>query len=301
MSSHVTSRAGERPSAFGFLPFNYRPPKPRSSGVTEVRGPYYTAVGRSYFEDLFDAYGWAIDIFKFGAGSFTLMADVALNAVIELAHAHNIRVSTGGFLEWVLVKSPHLVDDYLRRVKEVGFDTIEVSSGYIAVSNDDLVALTQRALDHGLAVKPEVNVQFGAGGGVATPEELEAEGHRDVSWAIDLAQRYLDIGIDMVMVESEGITENVRTWRTDVVVELVKEIGLEHLVFEAADPRVFSWYIKTFGPSTNLFVDHSQIVMLESLRSGTWGESGLFGRVIGVPPAGSGSDARPKGEHNAQG
>jgi phosphosulfolactate synthase (CoM biosynthesis protein A) len=51
-------------------------------------------------------------------------------------------------------------------------------------------------------------------------------------------------------------------------------------VFEAADPEVFAWYIKTYGPEVNLFVDHSQIVQLECLRSGIWGIQSLWGRVF---------------------
>jgi phosphosulfolactate synthase (CoM biosynthesis protein A) len=50
-------------------------------------------------------------------------------------------------------------------------------------------------------------------------------------------------------------------------------------MFEAADPEVFAWYIKTCGPEVNLFVDHSQIVQLEALRSGIWGTKSLWGRV----------------------
>ena len=42
-------------------------------------------------------------------------------------------------------------------------------------------------------------------------------------------------------------------------------------MFEAADPEVFAWYVKNYGAEVNLFVDHSQIVQLESLRSGLWG------------------------------
>ena len=83
----------------------------------------------------------------------------------------------------------------------------------------------------------------------------------------------------MIMIESEGITENVRSWRTDVVAKVINELGLEQVMFEAADPEVFSWYIKHYGPEINLFVDHSQIVQLECLRSGIWGTSSLWGRV----------------------
>jgi phosphosulfolactate synthase (CoM biosynthesis protein A) len=86
------------------------------------------------------------------------------------------------------------------------------------------------------------------------------------------------------MIESEGITENVRRWRTDVVARLAAEFDLQRLMFEAADPAVFSWYVKTFGPEVNLFVDHSQIVQLECLRSGIWGTSDTWGRVLALGP-----------------
>jgi phosphosulfolactate synthase (CoM biosynthesis protein A) len=34
------------------------------------------------------------------------------------------------------------------------------------------------------------------------------------------------------------------------------------------------------GPEVNLFVDHSQIVQLETLRRGIWGTKSLWGRVL---------------------
>ena len=84
----------------------------------------------------------------------------------------------------------------------------------------------------------------------------------------------------MIMIESEGITENVNTWRTDAVARIINALGLEMPMFEAADPEVFDWYIKNYGPEVNLFVDHSQIVQLECLRSGLWGTKSLWGRVL---------------------
>jgi phosphosulfolactate synthase (CoM biosynthesis protein A) len=83
------------------------------------------------------------------------------------------------------------------------------------------------------------------------------------------------------MIESEGITEDVPEggWRTDVAARLADELGLERVMFEAADPDVFSWYVRTFGPDVNLFVDHAQVVQLECLRSGVWGTSETWGRV----------------------
>jgi len=63
------------------------------------------------------------------------------------------------------------------------------------------------------------------------------------------------------------------------VARVVDALGLEHVMFEAADPEVFAWYVKSYGPEVNLFVDHSQIVQLECLRCGIWGTNELWGRV----------------------
>jgi phosphosulfolactate synthase (CoM biosynthesis protein A) len=156
---------------------------------------------------------------------------------------------------------------------------VEISSGFITVPLDDLVSLVRKVSDLGMKPKPEVGIQFGAGG-ASSVEELEAEGTTDPSQAIRAAKRYLDAGAHLIMIESEGITENVRKWRTDVVARIANELGLEKVMFEAADPEVFSWYIKNFGPEVNLFVDHSQVVQLECLRSGIWGTKSTWGRVV---------------------
>ena len=109
---------------------------------------------------------------------------------------------------------------------------------------------------------------------------MEAEGTRDPDWVIQQSKRLLDAGASMIMVESEGITENVKRWRSDVVAKFVGAIGIERLMFEAAEPEVFGWYVKNYGPDVNLFVDHSQIVQLECIRSGIWGTKSLWGRIM---------------------
>ena len=130
-----------------------------------------------------------------------------------------------------------------------------------------------------MKAKPEVGVQFGAGGATAAAE-LKAEGVRDPEWAISQARRFLEAGAYMIMVESEGVTENVDPWRTEIPAKFVNALGPDKLMFEAADPEVFAWYIKNYGPEVNLFVDHSQIVQLETLRRGIWGPKALWGRVL---------------------
>jgi phosphosulfolactate synthase (CoM biosynthesis protein A) len=203
----------------------------------------------------------------------------AVKDLLDLCHLNNVVVSTGGFIEYVLTQGPAAVDRYIAECKEFGFDIIEISSGFIVVPMDDLLRLVEKVQKAGLKPKPEVGIQFGAGGATASAE-LQAEGTRDPEWAIRQAKRFVDAGAYQIMIESEGITENVPVWRTDVVAKIVNALGLEKPMFEAADPEVFAWYIKNYGPDVNLFVDHSQIVQLESLRSGIWGTKSLWGRVI---------------------
>jgi phosphosulfolactate synthase (CoM biosynthesis protein A) len=265
--------------AFGFIRVNDRPPKPRTRGVTEIRGPYYTPVGTRYLEDIFETMGGYIDVLKFAGGSFSLMPRQAVSRLLEVCHENNVLVSTGGFIEYVLTQGPAAVDQYIQECKALGFDIIEISSGFITIATDDWLRLVEKVQKAGMKAKPEVGIQFGAGGATSTAE-LAAEGTRDPDWAISQAKRFIDAGAYMIMIESEGITENVDAWRTDVVSKIINAIGLEKPMFEAADPEVFSWYIKNYGPEVNLFVDHSQIVQLESLRSGIWGTKSLWGRIL---------------------
>lgn len=269
----------ENGRAFSFLPLNNREGKPRKRGITEIRGPYYAPMGKRYLEDVLDTMGDYVDILKFAGGSFSLMPRKEVKALIGLCHNFDVKVDTGGFIEHVLTLGTEAVERYIQECRSLEFDIIEISSGFISVPADDLLRLTEMVRKAGLEPKVEVGIQFGAGG-ASVVEELETEGTSDPDWAIQRAKRHLDAGASMIMVESEGITESVRTWRTDVISRFIRELGLEQTMFEAADPDVFGWYIKNYGPEVNLFVDSSQIVQLECLRSGLWGTKDLWGRVL---------------------
>jgi phosphosulfolactate synthase (CoM biosynthesis protein A) len=271
--------APEDPRTFSFLRMNHRPSKPRKTAITEIRGPYYTPMGKRYLEDILETMGAYIDSLKFAGGSFSLMPVPALKQIIEICHSHDVLVSTGGFLEYVIAQGAPAVASYLRECRDLGFDIVEISCGFITIPMDDWLRLVEKVSQAGLRPKPEVGIQFGAGGGTAAGE-LETEGTRDPEWAIGQMKRLLDAGAELIMVESEGITENVKTWRSDVTAKFIAAIGLEHLMFEAADPEVFSWYVRNYGPSVNLFVDHSQIVQLECLRAGIWGTKSTWGRIL---------------------
>ena len=264
---------------FQFLNMNEREDKPRKRGITEIRGPYYTPMGPRYLRDVLETMGHYVDSLKYAGGSFTLMPRDKVKELNDIAHEHDVLVSTGGFMEYVLTQGKDAVDQYIKECKDVGFDIIELSAGFITIPTDDWLRLIEKVKSAGLKAKPEVGIQFGAGG-ASTPEALESEGTIDPDWAISQAKRFLEAGAYMIMMESEGITEEVREWRTAVPAKFVEALGLENVMFEASDPQVFAWYIKNYGPEVNVFVDHSQIVQLECTRSGIWGTSSLWGRVL---------------------
>lgn len=225
--------------------------------------------------------GHHVDGLKFAGGSFALFPEDKLRELIDLAHQYGVYVSTGGWIEHVLTQSdPHTaVDKYLKQCKSLGFDVLEVSTGFLSIPPDDWLRLVDKVQEAGLKAKPEIGIQFGAGGDTAAGE-LESMGTSDPSKIVNLGKRFInELGVERLMIESEGITENVTSWRTDVIQNILRELPSENVMFEAADPKVFNWYIREFGADVNLFVDHSQIVQLSCLRMGIWGMADTFGKI----------------------
>ena len=150
-------------------------------------------MGKRYLQDLLETMGAYADSLKFAGGSFALMPMTALAELLDLCHEHNVLVSTGGFLEHVLTEGAEAVARYIQECRDVGFDVIEISCGFITIPADDWLRLIEKVQEAGLKAKPEVGIQFGAGGATKA-EELEAEGTRDPRWCIQLAQRFLSPG-----------------------------------------------------------------------------------------------------------
>src|SRR3972149_6255524 len=153
--------------SFPFLKFNELPEKPRFSGVTEIRGPYYTPMGKSYLQDILETMGEYVDALKFAGGSFTLMPRKAVKDLIELCHSYDVIVSTGGFIERVLTLGPDAVDKYIDQCKALEFDIVEISSGFITLPTDDWIRLFGEEQKTGL--KKKTGKGNAVGGGRAGP------------------------------------------------------------------------------------------------------------------------------------
>ena len=147
-----------------------------------------------------------------------------------------------GFIEHLLTHPSPVatIEKYLLKCKELGFDVIELSKGFLSLPGDDWIRLVEMVQKHKMEPKPELGIAFGAGGDT---EGIQATS--DVSGLIVQARKFSEMGVNTMMVESEGITENVGSnWRTDVVTRIAQELPLEKMMFEAADPKVFTWYVR---------------------------------------------------------
>ena len=262
--------------AFDFVEISEVPPKPRKTGVIEIRGPYYAPTTIGYVKDLLEMWGDYIDGFKFAGGSMRLLSVDMVKSIHKICHDHEVYVSTVGFVEHIIVQGPDAVDRYLEECKSLGFDIVEVSSGLAPIPLKDKVEIVKQVKKMGMIPKPEISLMIGAGAGthiVGYKPKL-----RSVDDLMEEARAHLKAGAHIMMLESEGITEDLppSKWRTDVIKKLVSEFGFESWMFESSDPPVFKWYLKNFGSNVNLFIDHSQIVEYTAWRTKLWGDPEIW-------------------------
>ena len=272
--------------AFDFVELRRLPPKPRRSGVVEIRGPYYTSVTAGYLSDLLDDWSEYFDGYKFAGGSMRLLREDRVREIVRLCHEHGVYVSTGGFVERVMADGAPAVDRYLTECKLLGFDVVEVSSGLAPIGLGDKVAIVKRVKELGMKPKPEVSMMIGAGAGTHVLGYERAMKYRSFSDLAAEVDAHVEVGAETIMFESEGITEDLPPgrWRTDVVRKLVRRFGSERWMFEASDPPVFKWYLKNFGADVNLFIDHSQVVEFNAWRLGLWGDPAIWkGKKLSYP------------------
>lgn len=52
-----------------------------------------------------------------------------------------------------------LVSKYLKKCKDVGFDVLEISSGFLSIPTEDWAEIVEMVAAHGLKPKPEVGIQ----------------------------------------------------------------------------------------------------------------------------------------------
>lgn len=264
--------------AFDFLDIYELPKKPRKKGIIEIRGPYYSSITYDYLKGILHDWSNYFDGYKFAGGSERFLSRNTVKDILDACHDHDVYVSTGGFVERIIVQGPKAVDQYIKECKSLGFDVVEVSSGFVDISLKDKVEIVKQVQKMGMKAKPEVSFMYDAGGGT---HRVGYEGEmrmRKLDDVIDELSAHIKAGVDVIMIESEGLTEDLPSneWRLDLIKKITNEFGFDKFMFEASDPPVFKWYLKKFGRDVNLFIDYSQLVEFNAWRAGLWGDEDIW-------------------------
>ncbi|GLT75506.1 hypothetical protein SLA2020_472250 [Shorea laevis] len=260
-----------------------RPEKPRRYGVTEMRGPNHTLLSQNVLQDIFESMGQFVDGLKFYGGSNSLMPKSFIKEVIDTAHQHDVYVSTGGWGEHLLRKGPSAFKEYVDECKQMGFDTIELDATSLGIPEETLLRYVRLIKSGGLRAKPLFTVKFNksdiplggdrAFGAYVPPAPQSSELVEDVNLLIRRAERCLEAGADMIMIDADDICKNADSVRADIIAKVIGRLGLEKTMFDASDASTSEWFVKQYGPKVNLFVDHSHVMNLECLRGQNLGRN----------------------------
>ncbi|GAB4826777.1 Protein HEAT-STRESS-ASSOCIATED 32 [Ancistrocladus abbreviatus] len=253
-----------------------RPEKPRRYGVTEIRGPHYSLFSHNALEDMFESMGPFVDGLKFTGGSYSLMPKSFIEKVTDMAHKHDVYVSTGDWAEHLLRKGPSAFKEHVEECKRLGFDTIELNAGSLEIPEETLLRFVRLIKSGGLRAKPQFTVKFNksdvpvagdrAYGAYVAPSLRSQDFVEDVDLLIRRAERCLQAGADIIMIDAEDVCQHADSVRADIIAKIIGRLGIERTMFEASNSQTSEWFIRQYGPKVNLFVDRSQVMDLECLR-----------------------------------
>jgi len=231
--------------------------EPRSGGLTHVLDK---GLGPRAWEDVLETSGLYIDIVKLGWGT----AYVTQNLRQKLDILKEKPVVIGGtFFEAVYVKGK--VDEYKRWLADLGLTHVEISDGTVEIPRDEKLELIAD-LARDFIVLSEVG---------SKDSEVNYAPYLWVQWI----KEELEAGAWKVITESResgtaGIFRPSGEMRTGLIDEIVNEIEVADLVFEAPTKASQAWFVKEFGPTVNLGnIPPDEVIPLETLRLGLRGDT----------------------------
>jgi phosphosulfolactate synthase len=230
---------------------------PRNGGLTHVIDK---GLGPRAWEDVLETSGPYIDIVKLGWGT----AYVTPNLQRKLDVLRDKRVVIGGtFFEAVWARGK--VDEYRRWLGELGLSHVEISDGAVEMPRAEKLELIAD-LARDFTVLSEVGSK-----------------DADVNFApylwVEWIKEELEAGAWKVITEGReggtaGIYRPTGEMRTGLVDEIVHEIELGDLIFEAPTKASQAWFVKQFGPNVNLGnIPPEEVIPLETLRLGLRGDT----------------------------
>jgi phosphosulfolactate synthase len=238
----------------GFLDVPKRSPKPRTQGLTHVIDK---GLNLRDIEGLFDTAGEYVDIVKLGWGTSYVTRN--LEKKIALYRSFETPVVCGGTLFEAVVARGKL-DEYRSWLTENRLSHVEVSDGTIDLPREQKLELIAE-LAKDFVVMSEVG---------SKDAEVVYAPYQWVEWM----KEELEAGSWKVITEGReggtaGIYRPTGEMRTGLIDEIVHEIELADILFEAPTKASQAWFVSKFGPEVNLGnIPPEEVIPLETLRLG---------------------------------
>ncbi len=231
--------------------------EPRSGGLTHVLDK---GLGPHAWEDVLETCGVYIDVVKLGWGT----AYVTPNLRRKLDVLREKPVVIGGtFFEVVYVKDK--VDEYKSWLTDLGLTHVEISDGTVEIPREEKLELIAD-LARDFTVLSEVG---------SKDSEVNFAPYLWVQWI----KEELEAGAWKVITESResgtaGIFRPTGEMRTGLIDEIVHDIAVADLIFEAPTKASQAWFVREFGPTVNLGnIPPDEVIPLETLRLGLRGDT----------------------------
>ncbi len=231
--------------------------EPRSGGLTHVLDK---GLGPRAWEDVLETAGVYIDVVKLGWG--TAYVTPNLRRKLEVLSGKPVVIG-GTFFEVVYVKDK--VDEYKRWLTDLGLTHVEISDGTVEIPREEKLELIAD-LARDFTVLSEVG---------SKDSDVNFAPYLWVQWI----KEELQAGAWKVITESResgtaGIFRPSGEMRTGLIDEIVNDVAVADLIFEAPTKASQAWFVKEFGPTVNLGnIPPDEVIPLETLRLGLRGDT----------------------------
>ncbi|HEX5467571.1 MAG TPA: phosphosulfolactate synthase [Gaiellaceae bacterium] len=242
------------PSFDGFLDLPGRSPKPRTRGLTHVIDK---GLNLREIEGLFDTAGDYVDIVKLGWGTSYVTQN--LEKKIALYRSFDTPVVCGGTLFEAAVARGKL-DEYRTWLSDNRFSHVEISDGTIDLPRERKLELVAE-LARDFVVMSEVG---------SKDSNVVFAPYQWVQWL----REDLAAGAWKVITEGReggtaGIFRPTGDMRTGLIDEIVHELDVGDIVFEAPTTQSQAWFIQRYGGDVNLGnIPPEEVIPVETLRLG---------------------------------
>lgn len=264
--------------------------KPRERGLTMVMDQGWPW---EFSDGMLDQFGDYLDIVKLW-DPHLLQPHWEVERKVRSYRDHDVLVQPGGlYLE--IARRQGVEHEVLRRLSDVGFNAIEVSSTTATRTDMDAeMEMVASAKELGFRVIGEVGRKFADGDETRLTEDtldvaatvnefkaLLAGGAWKVYWEGHLLR--VVMGDDPESIKARAGTG------TQQVLQVTQEVGQDNIVFEASGLRPRAnrqwlqfWFVRLFGPEVNIANARiEELANLEALRSGNhpifgFGNSGNY-------------------------